>query len=63
MTERLEDRSKRLRETLVRELTEKFMNASGYAARVEGVNQWQVVVEALLDGVEEMIEDAREEDE
>lgn len=59
MIEKLEDRSKRLRENLVRELTDKFANASGYQARVGGVNQWQVVVETLLDGVEEMIEESK----
>ena len=63
MIEKLEDRSKRLRENLVRELTEKFANASGYQARVEGVNQWAMLVEALLDGVQEMIEDSKHEGE
>lgn len=63
MTEKIEDHSAQLREKLVRELVEKFRNASGYAARVEGVDQWYVVVVSLLDAIEEMIEVARESDE
>lgn len=59
MIEKLEDRSKRLRENLVRDLTEKFANASGYQARVDGVNLWAILVVALLDGVEDMIEESK----
>lgn len=61
MTNLLTDRNSTERHELVMDIAAKFATAAGYQLVDSNVNQWVVAVEAMLDGIVQILGEAAEE--